>query len=267
MWSKSVWILDSLLSYAVERRISSSWAPVRGLGVRPFIHHLADWERHYHPLCLCLFLPKSPLHSLVILPLLLPFSPSTPLSPSLSHDPFIRGPVCEAPTLPGPGARQTHRHFFARVLNRLHWLQRGLHGQCGECSVWSRGAPKALTGPTYPPRHGHVWKGILLRRGSRIRHAGASERWPSPQPVQLGVADQPHPRLPAAAHHRLGQRLLPLVVGPAEALHPDPGHPHAAGNHLVPERRCCHLRWGTGGRIWEQEEMKDRLEGTRQLYF
>ncbi|KAI3362221.1 hypothetical protein L3Q82_012539, partial [Scortum barcoo] len=75
------------------------------------------------------------------------------------HDPFIRGPVCEASTLPAPGAWQTQRHFFAPVLNRLHWLQRGLHGQCGQRSVRSCGASQALAEPTYPPWYGMVMFG------------------------------------------------------------------------------------------------------------
>lgn len=77
-WRKAVWNLDSLLSYAVEMRISSSWALMQGLGVWSFIHHPAGWERPYS-LSSSVSSPISPLH----FPLLVPFSfyPPSPVSP------------------------------------------------------------------------------------------------------------------------------------------------------------------------------------------
>lgn len=118
-------------------------------------------------------------------------------------------------------------------------LQRGLYRQ--RC-VWSRGAPQTLTGASPTPRPCHVRKGILLCGGGGLCHAGAPERGPSPQPLQPGVAHQSHPGIPAAAHHRLSQRLLPFEVGQTETLHSVPGDPNAAGSHPVPQRRCCRLR-------------------------
>lgn len=92
-WRKAAWNLDSLLSYAVEMRISSSWALMQGLGIWSFIHHPAGWERPYS-LSSSVSSPSSPLH----FPLPLPFS-CYPSPPSLHHDPLIRGPVCETPAL------------------------------------------------------------------------------------------------------------------------------------------------------------------------
>ncbi len=86
--------------------------------------------------------------------------------------------------------------------------ERGLFGLHGTRCVWSGGASEVLQRKAYHAQHGHVWKGILLRRRGSVCHAGVAERWTPQTPVQPGVVHQPCFGFYPTAYHRLGKRLL-----------------------------------------------------------
>lgn len=209
--------MDLLLSYAIERRISK--APEQGPVLLPFLWSL-----------LTTILLRLHLCSYICVT-------------TLNNDHVIRGPACKAPTLQAPRAGQTRHHIFAAVHHRLPWLQRGLHDQRRERRVWDCGAPQTLSRSPYPAQPRDVWSGVLLRCWGSLCDSGAAERGPSSQSVQSRVVDQPHPRFPTATCYRLGQRLLSLPLGAAEALHPGPWHHDADRDKHVPQWRCFRFRW------------------------
>lgn len=113
MWGKAAWLVDSLLSYAVERWISPSWA-----------HQCEDWASGHLSItwptegdtafCLCLSTSSLPFYSsspFPLSPFLQPlFPPSLSTMTLLSEDQSVRPQACR---LPEPGkhiSTSLHQH-------------------------------------------------------------------------------------------------------------------------------------------------------------